>query len=290
MKKCYGYLRVSTEKQGEGVSLTAQKEAIEQFAARKGLVISRWWEEKQSAAKAGRPLFTQMITSLKKREADALVVHKIDRSVRNHHDWAEVGDLIDSGIEFHVPTESFDFNTLGGRMAADFMAVVATNYIRNLKSEILKGQQGLLKAGHYPFGAPIGYLNHGKGKLKTPDPVRAPLIREAFEMYDSGEYSLRSLLKAITQLGLTNKHQRPLSLCGLETILNNPFYCGLIHIKRTGKSYQGKHEPIITAALFKRVQDRKTNRCGKKVTRHNHLFRGLFRCVLPWRVLWPCRG
>jgi len=287
MKTCFGYVRVSTEKQGEGVSLTAQKEAIAQFAAKKGLVISKWWEEKQSAAKAGRPIFNEMMARLKRREADGLVIHKIDRSIRNYHDWAVVDDLINAGIEFHIATESFDFNTLGGRMAADFMAVVATNYIRNLQAEIKKGQQGLLKQGHYPFAAPIGYCDHGRGKLKTPDPIRAPLIREAYEMYDSGEYSLRGLLQAITELGLTNKQGRPLSLCGLETVLNNPFYCGLIHIKRTGKSYQGQHQPIISAALYKRVQKRKKDRCGKKVTRHNHLFRGLFRCGYCNRPMVP---
>jgi site-specific DNA recombinase len=56
------------------------------------------------------------------------------------------------------------------------------------------------------------------------------------------------------------------------------FYCGLIHIKRTGQTHKGAHEPIVTVAQFQRVQDIKSGKTTKKVTRHNHLFRGLFRC------------
>ena len=43
MKHCYGYVRVSTAKQGEGVSLVAQREAIEHFAARNGITIIEWF-------------------------------------------------------------------------------------------------------------------------------------------------------------------------------------------------------------------------------------------------------
>ena len=54
MKQCYGYVRVSTQKQGEGVSLDAQREAIERFAAQRDLRISEWFEERETAAKSGR--------------------------------------------------------------------------------------------------------------------------------------------------------------------------------------------------------------------------------------------
>jgi hypothetical protein len=61
-------------------------------------------------------------------------------------------------------------------------------------------------------------------------------------------------------------------------MLNNPFYCGIIRVQKTGETFKGAHEPIITAALFERVQDIKSGKKVKKFTRHNHLYRGLFRC------------
>ena len=39
MKKVYGYVRVSTTKQGDGVSLEAQQESIQKFAQTNNLLI-----------------------------------------------------------------------------------------------------------------------------------------------------------------------------------------------------------------------------------------------------------
>ena len=278
MKQCFGYVRVSTVKQGEGVSLEAQKDAILEYANRRGLTICRWFEEKETAAKKGRPVFNQMVVRLKRGDAAGLIAHKIDRSARNYHDWAVISDLADGGIEFHIATESFDFNTYGGRMAADFMAVVAANYVRNLKTEIRKGQQGQLNIGLYPWPAPIGYRNNGAAKVKTPDPHLAPLVRRAFELYASGTHSMRSLVTEMDRRGLRNAAGQPLTKTGIEKLLGNAFYSGLIHIRRTGQTYKGAQEPIIGAALFQRVQEVKSGKNVKKVTRHNHLYRGLFRC------------
>ena len=49
-------------------------------------------------------------------------------------------------------------------------------------------------------------------------------------------------------------------MAGIETIMNNSFYTGLIVIKRNGKTYNGIHEPIVPTALFRRVQDIKADR------------------------------
>ena len=278
MKMCFGYVRVSTTKQGEGVSLIAQREAILQFAVRNDITIAKWFEEQETAAKSGRPVFNGMLRLLKQRKADGVVMHKIDRSARNFADWAKIGDLADAGIDVHFATETLDFRSRGGRLSADIQAVIAADYIRNLREEIKKGIYGRLNQGIYPFRAPIGYLDQGGGKPKVPDPGRAPLIRRAFELYSSGNHSLRSLLTELERLGLRNQNGRPLSKGGLETVLANPFYCGLIRIRKTGATYQGSHQPLISVRLFETVQEIKAGKAGKKVTRHNHTYRGLFRC------------
>ena len=278
MKQCFGYVRVSTAKQGEGVSLIAQKEAIQLYCDQNEIEICQWFEEKETAAKQGRPLFTQMIQALKKGKADGLVIHKIDRSARNFADWAKIGQLNDLGYDIHFATETLDFRSRGGRLSADIQAVIAADYIRNLREEAKKGIVGRLKQGFYPFMAPLGYLNNGGGKVKTLDPDRAPLIKDMFDLYASGRHSLRSLRIEMAQRGLTNAAGRYPSKHLIEGILSNPFYCGVIHIKTTGETYDGAHVPLISAKLFERVQDVKAGKAGKKVTRHNHLYRGLFRC------------
>ena len=197
MKPCFGYIRVSTQKQGEGVSLEAQKNAITAFASHNQLDIIEWFEEKETAAKSGRPIFSKMLKRLGRGNAQGLIIHKIDRSARNLRDWAAIGELSDAGIDVYFATETLDFRSRGGRLTADIQAVIAADYVRNLREETLKGMNGRLKQGLYPFCAPVGYMDNGKGKPKTPDPERAPLIKEIFELYGSGQYSERSLLKEI---------------------------------------------------------------------------------------------
>jgi len=102
MKQFYGYVRVSTAKQGEkGVSLQEQRDAIERYAQRNGLQISEWFEERETAAKRGRPIFNKMLKLLNRGKSNGVIIHKIDRSARNLKDWADLGELIDQGIEVH---------------------------------------------------------------------------------------------------------------------------------------------------------------------------------------------
>ena len=115
-------------------------------------------------------------------------MHKIDRSARNLRDWSAIGGLSDAGIDVYFATETLDFRSRGGRLTADIQAVIAADYLRNLREETIKGLQGHLKQGLYPFKAPVGYLDQGGGKPRIPDPKTAPLIREVFELYASGQH------------------------------------------------------------------------------------------------------
>ena len=287
MKTCFGYIRVSTQKQGEGVSLEAQREAITGFASRHDLTITDWFEEKETAAKCGRPVFNAMVKQLKAGKADGMIIHRIDRSSRNLKDWATISDLSDAGIDVHFATESLDFRSRGGRLTADIQAVIAADYIRNLREETIKGINGRLKQGLFPWGAPPGYLNQGGGKPKVPCPKTAPLIKLLFELYASRQYSYTKLLDEMHRRGLRNIRGGKLTLCGLGNILQNPFYIGLIHVKSCGKTYEGVHEPIVSVATWQRAQDVRTDRSGPKVTRHDHLFQGIFRCGLCGRPMVP---
>ncbi|WP_298975668.1 recombinase family protein [uncultured Roseobacter sp.] len=289
MKSCFGYIRVSTQKQGEGVSLEAQKEAITDFASRNALTITKWFEEKQTAAKSGRPIFNQMLRQLKQGRAQGLIMHKIDRSARNLRDWALVSELPKHGVKPYFAVDGIDMETRGGRLSANLQAVIAEDYIHNLREECIKGLRGRLKQGLYPFQAPIGYLDNGRGKPKTPCPEKAPLIKMAFDLYLSGVHSINSLQQEMALRGLTNHLGKPVSKHGIETILRNPFYTGLIRIERTNETFAGIHEPIVSTRQFERVQEIKAGRAGKKVTRHNHLYRGLFKCGGCGRSMIPER-
>jgi DNA invertase Pin-like site-specific DNA recombinase len=279
VKQFFGYIRVSTVKQGQqGVSLQEQRDAISRYASRNGLEIVSWFEEQETAAKRGRPIFNRMLKFLRQGKASGIVLHKIDRGARNLKDWADIGELSDDGIQVHFANESLDLHSRGGRLSADIQAVVAADYIRNLREETLKGFLGRLKQGVYPLPAPLGYVNTGKGKPKEPDPMTAPLVRKAFELYATGRYSFDTLAPELYRLGLRNRKGRPVTRNGLTTLLNNRFYIGLMYLKRTGQVFDGRHTPLVSKSLFDRVQLILSGKTNTRVQKHDFLFRRLLRC------------
>jgi site-specific DNA recombinase len=255
MKTYFAYIRVSTTKQGdEGVSLQEQRRAILEYASKRGITITKWFEEQISAAKRGRPIFTRMVGMLKSKKSTGLIIHKIDRGARNLRDWADMAELMDRGIEVHFAHESIDLHTRSGRLSADILAVVAADYIRNLREEVVKGINGRLRQGLFPFSAPIGYLNTGPGKAKTVDPVRGPYVKMAFELYASRRYSITKLEKELFEKGFRTKTGKIVYASQLATILRNPFYMGLIRLKNRKDTFSGIHTPLITSSLFNDVQ------------------------------------
>ena len=279
MKTYVGYIRVSTMRQGErGVSLQEQRDAIERYATRHDLEVSRWFEERETAAKRGRPVFNEMLRLLRAGEATGVMIHKIDRSARNMKDWAELGELIDRGVEVHFVNESLDLASRGGRLSADIQAVVAADYIRNLREESRKGFYGRIKQGLYPLPAPLGYLDRGQGKPKELDPVKAPLVRRAFQLYGTGSWTLETLQEELHRSGLRNRRAGAVSLNGLSTVLNNPFYVGLIRLVSTGETFQGVHEPLIGKSLFDRVQLVLQGKFAARTQVHDFLFRRALKC------------
>jgi len=285
MKSLYAYIRVSTTKQGEhGVSLQEQRAAIERYSLQHGVEIAEWFEEIQTAAKRGRPVFARMLRLLQRGKAQGVVIHKIDRSARNLKDWADLGELIDRGIQVHFAAESLDLHSRGGRLSADIQAVVAADYIRNLREETRKGFFGRLRQGLYPLAAPIGYLDQGKGMPKIPDPERAPSVRAAFQLYATKEYNLHELVAEMHARGLRNRRGGRVSLNGISRLLNNTFYVGVIRL-RTGESFVGVHEPLIAKDLFEKVQDILRGKTNTKAFQHDLTYRRTLRCALCLQTL-----
>lgn len=184
-----------------------------------------------------------------------------------------------AGVEVHFASENVDLRTVAGRLSADIQAVVAAHYSRNLREEVKKGLYGRIKQGYYPFRAPLGYLDQGSAKAKIPDPARAPLIRVAFALYASGRFSLPTLAVEMKRRGLRNLGGGHVSINGLATVLKNPFYIGLIRIFRNGQTYEGSHEPLVTASLFKKVQAELAGKRADRKTRHVYHYSRIVRCA-----------
>jgi hypothetical protein len=166
------------------------------------------------------------------------------------------------------------------------LAVIAADFIRNNRDEVLKGFDGRLKQGLYPMRAPLGYFDCGKGKPKAIDPGKGPLIRQMFELYASGRYSHWTLRAEMKKRGLRNHAGKVLSVNSTARILHNPFYIGIIKIERRGETFQGVHPPLIKKSVFDRVQSILLGRVPARPIKHDFTFRRLITCVTCGRTLY----
>lgn len=125
-------------------------------------------------------------------------------------------------------------------------------HLRNLDNtaRIKTGMERRLSAGRWAFAAPLGYrLENG---VPVTDPVRAPLIREMFERWATGENTTKQLAAEMTARGLVSRSGGQLAPSHLARLLKNPFYAGAMVVG--GRRYAGNHPAIVSPELFERVQ------------------------------------
>jgi site-specific DNA recombinase len=261
MEKVIIYARVSSKDQEvEGYSIPAQLKGLHEYASKNNYQIVKEFTDIETAKKAGRTQFGNMLNFLKENSSiKHILVEKTDRLLRNISDYALLDGLItDSNITIHLVKENVTLSK-DSRSNEKFIfgikALMSKNYIDNLSEEVRKGMTEKAAQGEYPSGAPYGYVNmkdNGRNTIKI-DPQTAPFVKKMFELYATGSYSLLSLRKKMTADGMVYKNGKNFYTSKVETILNNEFYIGVFHWK--GKRYDNAtHEPLISRELFNRVQ------------------------------------
>jgi site-specific DNA recombinase len=276
MDRCVIYARVSTkEQQDEGYSIPAQLKAIRVFCAAQGLTPCAEFIEAESAGKAGRKRFTQMVDFLKADSTVRVVVaHKLDRLYRNFTDQVLLEEVIGARARYvmgDVP------DSPQGELLRDVQLSVAKFYLGNLAEEVRKGMDEKVLQGGWPHRAPLGYLNDRDTRTIVADPLTAPSVRFAFERYASGVVSLQQLVDELAGRGLTQSSGRKLGVSHLHHLLYNPIYCG--RIRHKGRIFPGAHEPLITPALFETVQETLSGKRNGTKSRRVFALRGVMYCA-----------
>ncbi len=284
------YGRVSSkEQEKEGFSIPAQLKLLRAYAVEKGFAVVQEYVDVETAKRAGRTGFTAMVEffaqeSKAKTPAHAcrvLLVEKTDRLYRNLKDWVRLDEL---DPEIHFVKENVVFSR-DSRSSEKFIhgikVLMAKNYIDNLSEETRKGMLEKAEQGIYPSFAPLGYINVqcGDKRYIQPDPELAPLIRQLFEWYATGNHSLLELARKANIEGLSyRKTGNKVGKSTVHKILNSPIYYG--NFDWAGKRYRGIHEPIITRELFDRVQEVFAGKghCRTRPHKHQWAFQGLVFC------------
>lgn len=103
-------------------------------------------------------------------------------------------------------------------------------------------------------------------------------MRRAFELYATGAWTLEPLTEELHRSGLRNRRGGAISLNGISTVLNNPFYIGLIRLMSTREVFPGIHEPLVSKSLFDRVQRVLRGKVSARTQVHDFQFRRTLTC------------
>ena len=294
------YLRVSTRGQAErgggeadeGFSIPAQREANKKKAASMGAIIIKEFVDRGTSAKsADRKDLQAMLDYIRdyKGQIDYVIVHKVDRLARNREDDTDITRVLrQHGVRLVSTMESID-ETPSGMLLHGIMSSIAEFYSRNLATEVLKGMTEKAKKGGTVSKAPLGYINVRKvdeqgREYRTVelDEERAPLIKQAFTLYATGDWTVNDLAEHLALHGLTTRAtpsvpSKPIDKRSLNTVLVNPYYTGKISFQ--GAYLPGKHEPLANTDTWQKVQEVLASHVnGERTREHPHFLKSTVYC------------
>ena len=264
------YVRKSSEtKERQALSIPAQKSEIK--TAFPNLKIVNWVEEERSAFKAkNRPRFDAMIERLERGEIDGIVAWQPNRLSRNPRDAGTITYLVTTGEikDLKFVTYSFE-NTPEGMKNLQYALADSQYYSANLSRDVKRGNKQKRERGWLQTANLCGYLNApNKDDFDDPtenitvvDPERFPLLRKAWDLLLTGEYSVPAILDTLNnQWGFRTRQTRkqggkPLSRAGLYYVFNNVKYAGKIANPVTGELMDGVYTPMVTVEEYNRGQE-----------------------------------
>jgi len=279
MTKYFLYIRKSTDEDDRQVlSLEAQETELKEFALRENLLIAATFRESQTAKEPGRPIFNDMLKRMENGEAEGILAWHPDRLARNSIDGGRIIFLIDTGKIKSLKSPTFWFEpTPQGKFMLNIAFGQSKYFVDNLSENTKRGLRQKLRRGELPGYAPLGYLNDLRTHTLVKDPERFRLVRKLFELYATGNYSLKDLRKLITSAGLLSRKKNMLSVSNIQSILSNSFYYGVF--KYNGEMYDGKREPMIPKKLFEACQKVMADRSRpKKPSQKDYPFRNMLVC------------
>ena len=279
------YARVSSKEQElEGYSIPAQLKLLREYAQKNNITVIREFTEVETAKKAGRTQFSEMLIFIKNNlRVKNLLAEKPDRLLRNTMDLALLEELMaENGIKIHTVKDGKKYDAKSSsseKFMFGIQGLMAKQVIDNLSEEVKKGMQEKAAQGTYPSRAPFGYLNAGtKGKRSIVlDPVAAPYIKRMFELYATVLYSLAKLRQQMVREGIVFRNGKNFHKSMVESLLKNEFYTGVFYWKGV-KCEKASHPAIISKELFNQVQRLMMNPKKSKSRKGLFPYTSLIKC------------
>lgn len=282
--KYFLYARKSSESDDRQIqSIDDQINKLKQLAESQNLNIVHIFQEAKSAKKPNnRPIFTEMMNRLSNGEADGILCWQMNRLSRNPKDNGDIQWLLQSGKIKSIQTYERQYLPDDNALLLSIEGGMSSQFILDLKKNVKRGMQSKREKGWRPGMAPIGYLNELYDHTIISDPERFPLLRRAWDLMLTGNYTVPKILNKLNnEWGFRTLKKRrignnPISMSGLYRIFSSIFYAGFF--SHNGTNYNGKHEHMITLEEFDRVQTILGTKGKPRPKTHSFAFSGMIRC------------
>lgn len=250
-RRILAYARVSSQEQAQGSSLQDQQNAISAYAKARGLVVTKFYVEAESAISEKIERRDQMRQLLRDaRAGDLVICDKLDRWSRDT-EWTlrSVRELREKGASFYSVADQCDPETRDGDMMLTMRAMFAKEEHKRIKERMVGTRKLLRDRGYYIEGLPpIGYVRpFGRGhkgvekNILAIEPKGADIVRRIFHLAIKGQ-SMSAIGEALS-----------VKRDAVHDVLGNRLYVGQMQNSR-GEWIRGKHEPLIDAATFAKAR------------------------------------
>ncbi len=264
------YIRVSTDAQREeGYSIEAQKEMLTAYCVSKSIKNYECYiDGGYTGSNLDRPELKRMISDIKEKKINCVLVYKLDRLSRSQKDTLFlIEDVFNpNGVDFISLNESMDTSTPLGRLMLGILSAFAQLERENIRERTGMGMKERIKEGFWMGGGrvPFGYDYDSQKGVLVPN-EDAETVRKIYEMYIDG-YSTNHIARV---LGLSYEKLA-------RQILMRKTNAGIITYK--GEEYMGKHEPIISLETYEKAMHIMRERSEKRRTDAGNLLTGIIRC------------
>ena len=287
------YVRKSSEDSEDGVahkqlnSIEYQRQFVKEAMSKYNVIIERTFEDDKSAYEAfERDGFQNMLDYLKENKGniDGIVCTEISRLARNFADGGMLLWYMQNGTvrNIYTPTKVFTNSSPDQMMVAIELAMSkkSSDDTGDRTRAAMKSKAHTLK--HPARPAVLGYYTTGLvGKKEwIKHPIIGPKIKQVFEQFATGNYTLQEITNYAISIGLKS----PLKKSVTGTISKNTWHNRLRDQKYTGIFYHdgerivGEYEVLISSELFYIVQEVLSGNSHPKTTHLDYAYSGIMTC------------
>ena len=223
------YARVSSESDEQINSLGNQVAYYEELIRRNSAweYVKGYVDEGLSAATTkNREDFHRMVEDGKAGVFDLIITKEITRFARNTLDSIlYTRELLGSGVGVFFQNDNINTFDEDSELRLTIMSGIAQDELRKLSSRVKFGHAQAIKNSVVLGNSRIfGYIKDG-GRLVI-DESEAPMIRELFELYATGEYSMKQIETIFWDKGYRNHNGKKIAHTTMSNLIANPKYKG----------------------------------------------------------------